>query len=369
MFRKRKNQKDKQAESEILYTHCLNCGTELNGNFCHNCGQHAIKRLPLIKDFVVEYLSNAFIWDPLCLKTLWKLIRRPGQLTKEYMRGKLLSQENPLKLNMFLLFVFVSMFLIFSGDEKADESVDNLTKDELVYPLLQMDFLKQDVDFTKRMKESSRDTVQLYAPLSLLEKHADVVTKVEVIENTHGERPDKWIAVIPSILIEDKIIVANEDNYYVFNTEDEIVAHEFEIFISFGKKLIDFITNYFPMLMLLTTPFLTFALAFIQRRSKLPLIKHFIFSLHYTAFIELIIILIYAIYLIANPSMDLLQWIMRICASAYLIAAFRRVYEPNSWIKSIYKALLTYLLYLLNCIIILFIIFIVICFIVALRTI
>lgn len=366
MSSKQKELEEKQDNKDILYTYCLNCGTELNGKFCHECGQHAKQVKPTVKDFVMEYLSNAFIWDPQCVKTIWALLRRPGYLTNEYMSGKFISQENPLKLNMFLLFVFVSMFLIFSSGKEADNAIDDFTYNELVYPVLQLDFLKEDADYTNKMRESTRDTVMLYAPLKILENHSDIITKVEVLENSNGERADKWVAVIPRVLIDDSIVVVNEDNYHIFNTDKTIMADAFEEFRSVWTKMADFTTTYFPMLMLLTTPLLAFSLALIQRRNKKPLIHHFIFALHYTAFIEVLIMLIYALYLIADPSSELLTWIIRIGASAYLIAAFRRVYEPNSWLKSIFKALLTYIVYLFNCILIFFVIFVVICFIVAL---
>ena len=364
MSSKQKELEEQLNNNDRVYTYCLNCGTELNGNFCHECGQHATKVKPTVKDFVMEYLSNAFIWDPLCVKTLWALLRRPGFLTKEYISGKFISQENPLKLNMFLLFVFISMFLLFSSGDKVDESVDNLTHDELLYPTLQLEFLRSDDNFIDRVKESPRDTVMLYAPLGILENHSDLVEKIEVIEDTNGVSVDKWRAVIPRIFIEDSILVANDENYYVFNTDEDVMSYEFSDFKSVLLNTYNFLTTYFPMLMLLTTPFLTFALAIIHSRSRLPLIHHFIFSLHYTAFIEILIILIYILFLVVNPSLELLRWIIRIGASVYLVMAFRRVYEPNSWIRSIVKALLTYLLYLLNCVVILFIIFIV-CIIVA----
>ena len=95
----------------LPYKHCLNCGTELQGKYCHKCGQQVTSKTLKLKDFLIEYANNAFIWDSQCLRTLWNLIRRPGHLTVEYLNGKFVSQEHPLKLNMFLLFVFISLFL------------------------------------------------------------------------------------------------------------------------------------------------------------------------------------------------------------------------------------------------------------------
>ena len=44
--------------------YCLNCGSKLKGNYCHNCGQQAKVANLTVKGFVMEYLYNAFMWDP-----------------------------------------------------------------------------------------------------------------------------------------------------------------------------------------------------------------------------------------------------------------------------------------------------------------
>ena len=352
----------------LPYENCLNCGTELQGKFCHKCGQQVTSKTLKLKDFLIEYANNAFIWDAQCLKTLWNLIRRPGHLTVEYLNGKFVSQEHPLKLNMFLLFVFVSLFLIFSNPNSDSNSSADFTNNELIYPALQLEFLKQDSTFVERLSIAPRDTVQIYAPLHLATKHPDVMEKIFVIEDTQGQDVDKWIAVIPRILIDDKIIIPNEDNYYVFNREDKIVASQLGEFKSIWGKLVNITTTYFPIIMLFTVPFLALAISSIQRKKKLPFINHFIFSLHYTAMIELLIMAIYILYLIAEPSMTVLQWVLRIGASLYLIAAYRRVYEPNSWVKAILNALFTYIIYLINCLLILFATVIIACIVIAFKT-
>ena len=80
------------GQNGLQYKHCLNCGAELKGRYCHSCGQEAVGKTPTVKGFVMAYLDNAFLWDPQFLKTLWTLIRRPGHLTKEYNAGKFISQ-------------------------------------------------------------------------------------------------------------------------------------------------------------------------------------------------------------------------------------------------------------------------------------
>lgn len=349
----------------LPYKHCLNCGTELQGKYCHKCGQQVTSKTLKLKDFLIEYANNAFIWDSQCLRTLWNLIRRPGHLTIEYLNGKFVSQEHPLKLNMFLLFVFISLFLIFSKPNSDHNSVTNFTDHELIYPGLQLKFLQEDSTFVERLSTSSRDTVQIYAPLNLDTQFPDIMEKLSVIEGTNEKELGKWVAVVPRVLIDDKIIVPNEENYYVFNHENRIVSSGLDEFRTIWSELVNLTTTYFPVIMLFTVPFLALAISTIQRKKKLPFINHFIFSLHYTAMIELLIMVIYILYLIAEPSMTMLQWVLRIGASLYLVTAYRRVYEPNSWIKAILNAMFTYIVYLINCLIILFVAVIVACFIAA----
>jgi hypothetical protein len=108
------------------------------------------------------------------------------------------------------------------------------------------------------------------------------------------------------------------------------------------------------MLILLTAPFLSISLRLVQHRHKCPYIQHFIFALHYTALLELLIIFIYTLHLINAMSMDALEWIMMIVPCTYLTVAFHKAYEVSSWFKSIIKAIFTCMVYM----IILFFIFI-----------
>lgn len=361
MSKKLQNPENGDNSKETHITHCLNCGTEVAGKFCHECGQQVMDASPTVGNFIMEYLNNAFIWDPQCLRTLWTLVRRPGQLTKEFLAGRIHSQENPLKLNMFILFIFITLFMIFSGEEGANRSVDSMVTNKMLFPTWQLESYKEDSAYVEKMKSSPRDTVLMYAPLSVERDHPDVLDKISVIDDTHGQSLDKWEATVPRVLIEDKILIPNEEGYYFFNTDEEVIADGQREFQQVFYTLVSIGTTYFPMIMLLTAPFLALALALMHVRRKQPLINHFIYSLHYTAFVEILILLIYVIYLTTGASMDMLQWILRIGATIYLVLAYHKVYEPKSWFKSILKALVTYMIYLINCAILAIIVFVIAC--------
>lgn len=344
----RKNKKQ-DKESSLPYKHCLNCGTELKGDFCHKCGQHVASRTPTVWGFIIEYINNAFIWDSRFFQTIYTLVRRPGHLTNEFLSGKLVSQEHPLKLNMFLLFVFVTFFLIFSGTEKVSSSVHKITADERVLTGVQMDLLMKDQDFAADIMESQQDTVILFAPLFLQEQYPEIIRNLETIEDTKGEGVDLWRAVVPRVLIEDKIIIQDSEGRYIFNTAEYQGNEAIEIFNRIWSEIVKLLAKYLPLFVLFTAPMLTLSLRFVQRKNRVPRINHFIFALHYTAFLELMMLCLYILCLIVPVPSGILQYIVAIGSCIYLAIAFHRVYKTSTWFSAIVKALITSLVYFVIC--------------------
>lgn len=330
------------------HTHCLNCGTELNGDYCHNCGQQDTDPNS-IKDMIMVYLDNAFMWDPKILRTIWQLVRRPGYLTTAFTSGKVASYIHPLKLNMFLLFVFLTMFFCFSGSNKMHDSMHNITSDAEVYPRLQLQFLADNAEFAERLKTSSVDTIQISAPQLLATEFPQFINRVSAIDTPQSQQGEAWTAAVASVLIEDEIIVPDREGCYHFNTKEESQTEELEFFHSIWDELSDIVTGYFPMIVLLTVPFLALSLRLVHRKSCRPNAHHFVFALHYISFLELIILIIYTIHLLFSPSIKLLEWVINICSCIYLTIAFRQVYDIRSWVKAGVKALLTSALYMFIC--------------------
>lgn len=337
-----------QQQSNIPYKHCLNCGAELSGAYCHECGQEATDPKPSIGGFVMEYLNNAFMWDTKLLQTLWLLVRRPGYLTSEFMSGKFISYMHPLKLNMFILFVFITLFLLFSGTENLQNSVTDIANDDRVFSLVQMESVAENPEYIEKMNVCPRDTVKVLAPLYIARQYPEMISILDVEVNTNGEALDKWTAVLPAILVEDKILVPGDDGYYQFNSEVG-TTDNIEIFNRVWKQLVELIAQYFPMIVLLTAPLLSFSVRLVQRKEKRPHINHFIFALHYTAFLELLILLVYILFLITDFFTPLLKWIVISGSCVYLTMAFRQAYGTSSWFKAIAKALFTSLGYILIC--------------------
>ena len=350
------------------YKRCLNCGADLRGVYCHECGQQASNPTPKVWEFILEYMNNAFIWDTKFFITLWHLIRRPGFLTNEFNAGKFVSYENPLKLNMFFLFVFVTLFLLFSDIHKANESFDNITRNELVRPYLSLNALNEDVEYSAKMRESERENIRLSLPLAYAKEFPEIVTTLEAITDYNGEKLDTLFVSIPRVLIQDGVLISNDTDVYSFSDKNDIVDKTIglDVLSNLWRKLLNILTQYFPLIFLLTLPLLAFVVKTLYLKRKKPFISYFIFALHYTAFIEFMLLVIYLLYLTIEPSYEILEWLMILSSGIYLTIAVKNVYENSSWIKSIVKALFISMVYLLICFMAFFCIFIIAIFMVAL---
>ena len=341
---------------------CLNCGTKLVGSYCHECGQMKNRGDSSILGFILEYLNNAYMWDTQIMVTCWQLFTKPGYLTKRFLSGKYVSHSHPLKLNMFMLFVFFTLFFIFHEDEKINKSIHNLTRDERCFASMQVTFLTGNSEYGKKLENSPIDTIKLYAPLSLAEESKGVITLLEIHENSGDEYSDVWTAAVPRVFIEDGVLTkCCEEDHYHFNPEADTQVPGFEIIDKVSTALVNFFSNYFLLIVLATVPMLAFSIKLVHRKEKVPAINHLIFTLHYTALIEGVVLLLYILHLIANPSAQTMEWLIIITTNIYLAIAYKEVYSRNSWIKAGIKSLITNTVYSLILIVSFFVVFLIAC--------
>jgi hypothetical protein len=89
---------------------CLNCGTNVQLNYCPECGQRAIDPDPTLREFAQELAQELLNWDGKLIATFRLLFTRPGELTQEYLLGRRTRYISPLRtyLTCSVLFFFVS---------------------------------------------------------------------------------------------------------------------------------------------------------------------------------------------------------------------------------------------------------------------
>ena len=98
---------------------CLNCGAELTGRYCANCGQAAHAHRSMAHVFE-EFLHGVLHFDTKAWRTLPLVIGRPGTLTRNYIYGKRARYISPLALFLFCVFF---MFFVFSFTKAPPSAV------------------------------------------------------------------------------------------------------------------------------------------------------------------------------------------------------------------------------------------------------
>ncbi len=91
-------------------TACLNCGAELSGPYCHQCGQKGHVHRTLTA-FWHDLAHGVLHFEGKIWRTLPLLAWRPGELTRRYVDGERARFVSPIALFLFSVFL---MFAVFS---------------------------------------------------------------------------------------------------------------------------------------------------------------------------------------------------------------------------------------------------------------
>jgi hypothetical protein len=97
---------------------CLNCGTEVQGRYCHVCGQENIEPKESFWHLVKHFFNDITHFDGKFFHSLKYVLFRPGALPAEYAKGRRASFLNPVRMYVFTSFVFFLIFFSLSGDWK-----------------------------------------------------------------------------------------------------------------------------------------------------------------------------------------------------------------------------------------------------------
>lgn len=129
----------KEREEKV----CLNCGSELTGRYCHNCGQENVEPKESAWHLIMHFFSDLFHFDGKFFSTMKLLATKPGFLTEEYVKGRRVSYLNPIRM---YLFVSAAFFLIFMSFFLSAEDTPAKTKTP-----------QQDSVATARKKQAYKD--------------------------------------------------------------------------------------------------------------------------------------------------------------------------------------------------------------------
>jgi hypothetical protein len=104
--RKKRFWRRKSKKEPAPLTHCENCGTELRGHYCWNCGQVAVNYHRSFRHVIVDVLDSFLNWDSKFIRSFGLLLWRPGWLTNQFLEGRRVRFLHPLRLYLLVSIVF-----------------------------------------------------------------------------------------------------------------------------------------------------------------------------------------------------------------------------------------------------------------------
>ncbi|MDB6146608.1 MAG: hypothetical protein JWO45_272 [Spartobacteria bacterium] len=321
-------------------SHCENCGAELAGRYCSQCGQPAIDYRRSFRHVIVDVLDSFLNWDSKFFATIGLLIARPWQLTNEFIAGKRVRYLHPLRLYLLasILFFFAVTYgaksLHFAKDlsPKARAEIQtDLDKENLAPEIrAKIDKALQDASPTPKTAETPVETKASKESGAAKEKpkQATPAESEKPLILFGPEKPnngfEKWL--------EDR-------------AKEKIGEHGTNAQLFF----VSMISN-LPYMMLCSIPLFALVLKVLYIRNGIFYIDHLIYALHIHTFAYVATMLIGLITVGLNRAMPgtLAGWIIGLFWFAFTVQIFlsiRRVYRQG-WIKSFIKFWLGGVIYL-----------------------
>lgn len=114
---------------------CLNCGYEFKdeNNYCPSCGQQNHSLHVPFKHLVLEFLEGTIHLDTKIFQTFKYLLFKPGFLSREFNTGKRATYVPPVRIYVFVSFVFFLLVGLLSGHKPegngpSSEGKENASK-------------------------------------------------------------------------------------------------------------------------------------------------------------------------------------------------------------------------------------------------
>jgi hypothetical protein len=95
---------------------CKNCGVEVSGKYCSNCGQEIITVRLSVKHIIKDVTHGMFHWESSIFNTCKELIIHPGKVIHSYIDGKRKSYIKPFTYFIFIQTIYVLIFHWLSGN-------------------------------------------------------------------------------------------------------------------------------------------------------------------------------------------------------------------------------------------------------------
>ncbi|MEY2438656.1 MAG: hypothetical protein QOI34_41 [Verrucomicrobiota bacterium] len=323
-------------------SHCENCGAELAGRYCSQCGQPAIDYRRSFRHVIVDVLDSFLNWDSKFFATIGLLIARPWQLTNEFIAGKRARYLHPLRL--YLLASILFFFAVTYGAKSLHFGAKNISPNTRAE--IKADLDKENLPpevrtkIEKALQDGSPVPKAAASPEEVIAPAQAHVTKEKPKDASPAAEKEQ-----PFLQFGPEKPNNQFEKWLEDRAKEKIGEHGTNAQLFFVSMI-----NNLPYMMLCSIPLFALVLKVLYIRNGIFYIDHLIYALHIHTFAYVATMSIGLITMGLNRAMPgtLAGWIIGLLWFAFTVQIFlsiRRVYRQG-WIKSFIKFWLGGVIYL-----------------------
>src|SRR6266404_3831457 len=325
-----------------VLTQCENCGAQVSGNYCAQCGQGAVDYRRSFRHVVADVLESFLNWDSKFFTTLALLILKPWRLTNEFLAGKRVRYVNPLR-----LYLLASILFFFAANYGAKRiNFDASKRGPKDRADLQAELKKENLPPAAREKLEAllRDSspspapsppTNAPSPTPAPSASSDVASQPTESANEQKKEYGK-IGERPFVAFDDAKSSTPFERWIEGRAKEKMGEH--------GTNMGFFISTLFsnlPYMMLCCIPLFALLLKVLYIRRRIFYIDHLIYALHIHSFFYTGIMLIVFITMGLNRIAPgaIAGWIIALLWIAFVVQIFlsiRYVYRQG-WFVSVLK--------------------------------
>lgn len=294
----------KQRRKKVI---CPNCKVSLNKNvnFCHNCGQENHEKRASVKMLINDFSQDYFTFDSKLFRSLKPLLFKPGFLTLEFINGKRMNYIKPIRLYLFISFIY---FLTSSILSDKSDFISFDPEQELKSTTTKITNGKGEVTFegpTEEYKEKQKKR------------------KKELLLDLKEAKKEK--KTFEAFLIKQELKFASEKSQ---------------------DKLNNVMDKNIPLFLFFTIPILALILFLLFYKPYHYYVDHLIFALHYQSFIFIFLLFFELAHYFFLPENGYLSFTKFLLVASYGVIAAKKTYEVT-YIGSALRLLGTSIIHLI----------------------
>lgn len=273
--------------SPALPDQCPNCDAPVHGPYCAQCGQETEITALRLRDFSHEYFQHFVTLESRLWRSLWTLIRYPGMLTTEFLAGRRRRYVRPLPLYLSLSFATFLMMGLMSVDlVQMDSTPSSISGAEV-----SEEADSEPTPAVQKEKTADSDPTARIPPLETLEKNLGLPQWLKPVYRPYYAAAKQW--------------------------ERDPTGHFSRMKAAMTSKI--------PIAVFVLVPLFALNTRLLYRRRRRFYAEHFLFALHFHAFVFLTLLVKLPIDSDALTPLMFIGWI------AYLSIALRRFLGGRLW--------------------------------------